>query len=385
MADYVKLMTREIYEPTERTMNLVHTAVCKNLEDNQVPRNLYKNELNTKVDDKMVKESIQLELSQTASLKHTVGEGGKLEDARIFLKTAKEEGWQFAIRDLESGAIKGYTPKITEDSWDEKGTLNLSSTIFWGSLQIATNFLAIHQIIDEENYIPMLKNGKEWYEEDLNTAKILGIEEPGKLRILLKTNSFLNWSLTVGSKLLQHGLAQHPDHKAGLELGAQDWNFAKRISGESPESGFLYDIKGRIKDTSHFGQTDWSKATDLLAKLLGFQMMKSYMSYTGFFDWYGMVILELTRLPFQVIETNYVSSEGENYLTVKETHTFKEGFMMGVQVTKSYLHLAHVACEGLATMFLEKRGFLLDFVRRDLRIPVEYLKPQKETQFEVIN
>jgi hypothetical protein len=309
---------------------------------------------------------MQTELKLTASLKSTLKEGGKLEDARKLLRMAKLEKWKIPKRDLRTGAITGFTDLITDDSWSEKGVLNLASTLFWLSLQISTNFLCIHKWMDEQWYYPMYVGSKEWYEKDLNHAKLIGIDEPGKLRMLIKTNSLLNWAIGPGSKLIQKGLATHKDHRAGLEMGAQDWNLNKRISGESNESNFLYDRAGFLKPTSHAGQTDWSSASDLLSKMKGFQMVKTYMLFTGFPEYYGRIILNLTKLPLQVLETNYLSN-GELEFKDENMYTFKEGFMMGLQLTKAYLHLTHVYCEGLAAMHLEKHGFVFDNVRKDLR------------------
>jgi len=380
ISEFITLMTREVTYPSNDEMELVHRAVEKNLEDNCVKRGLYETEAFA-ITEGVFRESIEMDLHLTASLAHSVKQGGKLEDARLLLKMAKECEWRAPIRNLTTGEIIGLTPLVTGDSWNEKGMLNLSSVIFWLSLQIATNFLAIQGIIPEENnYVPMYdRMDDEWYDESLLHAKVIGIEELGKLRMLVKTNSVLNWSLSIGSKLLQKGLATHPDHRSGLEMGSQDWNFAKRLSGESEESRFLYNLEGRLRDDAHFGQTDWSEATNILVKLLGFQMMRTYMQYTHFPRWYGGIILELTRAPLSVKETAMVFDGEEVFVDLRE-HEFKEGFMMGVQTAKAYLHLSHIACDGLSTIYLEEKGFVIGRSRVDQRIPADALPASVESR-----
>lgn len=374
VAQYIETMERALKVPTEYEMNLTHTCVLKNLKDNKVEKGLYRKE-NFELNEKLFRDAIALEIKATASFHHMIIYGGKLEDARIFLQFAKKYGWRFKIRDLRTGAIIGETPLITEGSWDEKGILNLSSVIFWGALQVATNFLCIHQIIDEENYVPLYKE-EEWYDEEFNHASMIGIDEPGKLRMLIKTNSMLNWSLSLGAKLIQKGLATHPDHKAGLELGAQEWNFSKRISGESNESWFLYDRDGQLKSTARLGQSDWSKATDMLGKMLGYQAMKTFMIYTDFPSWYGNIFLEISRLQIHVREVSYFRDDTE-IKRYETNHIFREGFMMGVQGAKGFLHLAHVASQGLGGLYLENLGFVFDKIRRDQRYPRDKLHPDR--------
>jgi hypothetical protein len=351
--EFWKVSTRPVQAVPVDKLKLIHHGIIKELSEAEVPKLMLAKEEFAKE----VSEAIILELKATASYTSTVKEGGKLEDARRLLEKVRQHKWRAPIRDLDTFRIIGFCQEIDKkSSLDDKMVLDLSSIIFWTSLQMMVNYMIEIGVMDGKFRFPFYINRVEHIDRDVLNAKLLGINEPGKIRMLIKSHPYLNWSLTVGSKISQKCLAKHPDHKAGLELGSHDWNHEKRISGESAEARGLYQTDGRIRPEVWMAYSDLTQATDFMTKRAGVQALKTFFGYIAFPKEYGYFILKLIRLP-QICEEVVMLSEIDKEEQIIRKGMITEGFMMGNQMTKTILHLSHVATGGLVRRIMEKRGF----------------------------
>jgi hypothetical protein len=254
---------------------------------------------------------------------------------------------------------------VRDDITADESIYNLSSILFWFALQHGINYLIAKGIWKEENYFPFIKiNGSEnnpkdhYILENFLDAQILDIDEGGKLRKLVKNHASFNWLLAPGSKISQKVLAQMPDHTAGLEAGAHDWVFTKRIGGTSSESAFLYDHTGKIKKQSTFGYMDWTEATDKMRKRTGIAHLRPFFGYIKFPKLYGVLIMTLIREPQRVREIHQITitPDGQEKEVIRWNGYIREGFMMGNRMTKTILHLAHTSEKALAQLILEREG-----------------------------
>lgn len=315
----------------------------------------------------LIKESIKLELKYTASVRSTVTSGGKVEDARYFLQLIRENSWRIPIRDLNTFEIIGYTPKLELLAEDNDYGFDISSIIFWLSLQAVINFCVERKLWNvKEHYHAFKYKGRAgdsiadfFFIKEILDAKILLINEPGKGRKLVKSHPILNWFLTPASKLCQKFLSQHPDHKAGLELGAHDWVHSKRISGSSDEASFMYnEISGAIRPNILSGYTDWTEATDKMSRRRGIAHLLGLFDFMSFPKLYGKLIIIMIREPQNVSEmiqkTNLDEFSEENYTVWNGS--IREGFMMGNQITKTLLHLCHVSERAFVNLFMKNKG-----------------------------
>jgi hypothetical protein len=317
--------------------------------------------------ERLIKESVKLELKSSASYRTTVSDGGKLEDARYYLQAIRENGWRIPIRDLENFDIIEYTPRLEDLAEENDYGFDLSSILFWFSLQNALNFCIQRKLwLNKNHYFPFKLKGKPGVTKDdffhvpeILNAHVLLINEPGKGRKLIKSHPMLNWFLVPGSKMCQSFLAQHPDHKAGLELGAHDWVHGKRTSGSSEEAYFMYnEVTGRIRPEILSGFTDWTEATDRMSKRRGVAHLIGLFEFTGFAQAYGKLIITMIREPQpvrEVIQKNILDELSEESFYVWNGH-IREGFMMGNQMTKTLLHLCHVSERALVNLFMKEKG-----------------------------
>jgi hypothetical protein len=317
-----------------------------------------------KVDtEELITESVNLELKYAASARTNFSDGGKPEDARFYLQLIRENGWVVPIRDLDTFGVIGMTPKIDREVENNDDGINLSSILFWFSLQNMLNWCLQRRLLETQKgkgfYFPFkYKNGR-LFDCDVMKAIIILVNEPGKGRILVKSESMLNWFLVPGSKMCQKVLAHHTDHKAGLEMGSHDWVHGKRVSGDSMESNFMFDgLSGKIKQSIYSVYTDWTEATDGMKKRIGIAHLRGLFEYSGFPRMYGVLIQIMIREPQNVSEVIRIthSDDYEDTESFKWEGKIKEGFMMGNQMTKTLLHLAHVSERGVSEMVLNKFG-----------------------------
>jgi len=359
-------ISRPLEGLAQEEFNLLRSLVHRELHDAGIEPGQLIPDRNYSAYTALVKESIKLELKYTASVRSAVTSGGKVEDARYFLQLIRENSWKIPIRDLNTFEITGYTPSLALLAEDNDYGFDLSSIIFWLSLQAVINFCVERKLwVVKDHYLPLKYKGRDgnkradfFFIKEILDAKILLINEPGKGRKLVKSHPMLNWFLTPGSKLCQKVLSQHPDHKAGLELGAHDWVHSKRISGTSEEAYFMYnEITGRLRPGILSGYTDWTEATDKMSRRRGIAHLLGLFDFMSFPKLYGKLIIIMIREPQQVSEviqrTTLDEFSEENYVVWHGV--IREGFMMGNQITKTLLHLCHVSERAMVNLFMKNK------------------------------
>jgi hypothetical protein len=315
--------------------------------------------------------NISLGLKGSASVDHSVLEGGKLEDARLCIRRIIDNDWMVPIRSLDNNEIVDHIVPDKEEFTDDWNRI-----LFWFSYQLVLNWLAERDLVASRFYYSFtLKNGSD-YTMDVLRCSIVHIMEPGKVRNLVKGTGEIAWFLTPGAKILQATLALLPEHRAGLELSAHDWVHTRRVSAESDESGFIYDhVTGYRRPSILQVFKDWTESTDFISKRVGVAHLGSMMDYIGFPQAYGETILKMIRLPQPVEELLYHRTEidvgsGENILSERRAWSgqVSEGFMMGMPITKVILHLIHSSEREVALVYLARRGIVVSDGRAGPRI-----------------
>jgi hypothetical protein len=343
---------------------LIEDLTVKELIEAGLPRS-YKGDDELDMND-VIEESVHMELKPSADINFTSSLGGNVEEARSMLQTIRVNKWRAPIRSLETFKILDYTTIISDDIGINENVYNLSSILFWFALQHCINHLVAKGIWNKEDYYCFLKLGgnednplHHMIINNFMDAQILDIDEGGKLRKLVKCHAAFNWVLAPGAKISQKVLAKMPDHTAGLEAGAHDWVFTKRIGGTSSEAGFLYDtLSGRIKRESMLAYMDWTEATDKMWKRIGIAHLKAFFEYIRFPRMYGILVMTLIRQPQRVKEIHSITltPDGTEKEIIQWNGYIREGFPMGMRMTKTILHLAHTSERSFAQTFLEQEG-----------------------------
>jgi len=373
---YRTTVSRPVEEFEDHHLELIAALVHSELYKAKVPYQLLKRE-DTKVhpEIKDVLSNIVLDLKGTASKDNLVSEGGKLEDGRLLLRMIYDNSWRIPLRDLETLEITGFLPElIIEDEPD------MSRYLFWTSFQLAINWLVVRDLEADSLYFPFLI-GEEHYLPDILEAVIVHIQEPGKIRNLVKGTAVMAWTLTPGSKLLQASLALAIEHTAGLNMAAHDWVHTKRIGSESLESDFMFGHDGRTRPEVVHVFKDWTESTDFIAKRIGLTHLQAFMSFIGFPEGYAKIMMKIIREPQPITEVvNYTFDDQVEGCYRVSRAPYKgflnEGFQMGNPVTKTVLHLIHVSERAFVEAILEKEGINIDrsigyssFPRRDNVLP----------------
>lgn len=306
---------------------------------------------------------INLDLKGSASIDHKIIEGGKLEDARLTIRRIIDYGWKVPVRSLETNEVLEWI-MVTEGDYDERW----NRILFWFSYQLALNWLCERGMEKEEYYVSFPLSDTEDYSDDILRASIVHIMEPGKARNLVKGTGLSAWFLTPAAKILQATLALLPEHRAGLELSAHDWVHTRRTSSESDESGFIYNqVGGTLNPGVSQVFKDWQESTDFIGKRVGAAHLSAMMDYIGFPQAYGEMVIKIIREPQPVTEVMKfaVETDGVSEGTFREIERtswisfVREGYMMGMPVTKVILHLIHVSELETAILFLRKRGIII--------------------------
>jgi hypothetical protein len=307
-------------------------------------------------------DAVNLTLKPSASVDSTVSSGGKLEDARLLIKKAKQNHWSVPIRDLRDHAIidmidiDSINPEV--DEW--------SRFLFWASYQIVLNFWIRWDQWPTRDY-HRLPDGDGDYYEDVLQAQILHISEPGKERNLTKSKATYTWFLTPAGKVSQSVLAELPEHRAGLEMASHDWIHTRRISAESTESGFVYDqLTGRVNQPILQVFKDWTESTDFIGKQVGLAHLSALWKYIDFWPMYARLCKQTIISPQHVSEVIMRSPYDDPSLSVQEDErriewhgAIREGYMMGNPLTKTILHLIHVSELEIVIQYLKNRGIKL--------------------------
>jgi hypothetical protein len=264
----------------------------------------------------------------TASVDHTRSAGGKPEDARLLLTS--RIGTEYTIYDLFTGDVK-ETRIVTNSAADYKVEL------FW---------LAIEALLDER-----AGKGK----QDMFTGIYVGINEPGKLRSLIKMKAILAWALNPAAKMCAEVLSLDPMHYQGFKGSNHGWAYFRRLMKNSGESAFMYDGKGRTFEDLRQVFQDWTQASDGIPKRKGLAMLKGFFDATAFPKWYGRLVLWALAQPLE-IKAGSIWFDSQTKEEAPCKTTMKEGFPMGMPMTKIILHLCHSVTRNLTIELLKTRG-----------------------------
>ena len=90
-----------------------------------------------------------------------VKDGGKVEDTRFFLQLICKNGWRIPIRDLDTFEVISQTSRLEPKSECSDNIPDLSSHIFWFSLQNVINFAVICGLQKEEFFHSFIYKGRD--------------------------------------------------------------------------------------------------------------------------------------------------------------------------------------------------------------------------------
>lgn len=318
---------------------------------------------------------VNLDLKQSASYTSLVREGGKLEDARRILQTAKKENFTIYVRDLNTGRVIEKYP-VSKYSMDEKQYYK--QTLYWLSFQLALNSMVKKGQLDKRFYVRYAQKDGSLFEVDCDKVKVLTIREPGKDRVLIKSQSVLVWALSIFNKLVQNGLALLPDHEIGLKSTSHMWKHYERLSPINEESKFLYDFStGVTKATIFQCFQDWTKATDNINPALAQELLITLCVWLKLPPWWSEVCILMATMPPE-FEFVHETMDGVQRVI---TGTFKRGLMMGNPVTKTVLHLMHCPIKSIAYETIMKN---LGFIKRDISRENEISKVFKNLNLDIL-
>ena len=320
----VETLTDEV--PDEDIL-LIATALDQALEP--VDGIMYENDFSmlleeqSTYDDNSWLNALDLILQPTASAKQTRKSGGKPEDARLLLNLAKKEEWRIPVYDLRSGKqTQTFEVSDEQSTWKKE--------LFWISYEILLSIMEERQTF-----------GRSW---DVFDAKIVGINEPGKLRILTKLDSILGWVLLPASKILADILSKFPEHYQGFRGGSHAWAWMRRIEGDSIEAAWAYCPDGKLKEIITSIASDWTQASDFLLKDIGITLLTVLFEKIGFPEAYADVCLFATSHPLHITGRSFLVRDDPN-----KQHDFKKldfimenGYPMGLPLTKHLLHCSHI-------------------------------------------
>ena len=275
-------------------------------------------------DDDSWLNALDLILQPTASATQTRKSGGKPEDARLLLNLAIKEEWRIPIYNLRDGKLTETFKVIDgeQSTWKKE--------LFWISYEVLLS------IREERKAF-----SRKWNVFD---AVIVGINEPGKLRILTKLNSMLGWVLLPASKVLAEILSKFPEHFQGFKGGSHAWAWMRRIEGDSIEAAWAYEPKGQLKQIITAVASDWTQASDFLHKSIGITLLATLFEKVSFPDAYADICLFATTHELQITGKSFVVRDQPD-----KPHEFKklnfvmsEGYPMGLPLTKHLLHCSHI-------------------------------------------
>jgi len=104
---------------------------------------------------------------------------------------------------------------------------------------------------------------------------------------------------------------------------------------------------------------DWTEATDFISKRRGIAHLRALMDWVDFPSLYGMLICISVREPqdCKEVQTLTCFDQGEKHVVKHHWNgPIREGFMMGLQITKVVLHLIHMSEQAVVFEFLRRRG-----------------------------
>jgi hypothetical protein len=256
-------------------------------------------------------------------------EGGTTEEIRRILQSA-EAGDQIPVRDLDTGEVLKY---VSPDNFSSTGEL-----IFWSCL-------------DHVLRTPP---------DDLKTAFLTVVKEPGKARSVTKARACLKIVLDLVSKICSEPLKKGiRSSQSGMGKSNHGWNLFLRLSSAELEDMVFHldereetPYEGHVERTDTFAplyvsSTDYKEATDKLRHYVAADLGGAWMRKCGIPRLLRAIVHKTCfverRVYFYaagVLETLGTKSPemGENINFV----TLRQGVLMGDPLTKPILHLVNV-------------------------------------------
>jgi hypothetical protein len=368
--EYLLKLTEEVQESPE--CNDTKVVIGSALERANIPPGILMNPEGRL--QEMISEAMRVDIRQTATVNFTRADGGKVREAQVLFMAFFKNGLNIPVRNMTTGEITTYIESKSE-SPEDPGIQ--SEVVFWLSLQILLNMLVLEKEIPAQ-YIDwnihkatMNDGGLALLASYVFTAKAEFIKEPGKIRGLTKTTGILYWALSPAMAMLNSVIALLPEHYDGLKRGAHAWRFQRRISGVGGDASYFYSPSGEMDPDSMFYYNDWTEATDFIPKAFGVRLLRALMDYTRFPYWYQNIVMVTMRRNLEIV------FETEEY---QGSLVLKRGYMMGLPLTKTVLHLCHVYKQELIFLELIKKGYKIA-VPKGKNIPsVPYRFPSAELQ-----
>jgi hypothetical protein len=351
--DYLKKISTPVEIPKEEIKNS-YVLMNQWMEESVLPPNLLNEEFKFPDENlenlrKKCLSSMSLRIKYTASTDFPRSEGGKAREAQLLFYEAQKAKQMVPRRNLDTGEVESML-HLTE----EPGEGFYAEYLFWLSVQIILNKLASMDVKWEKYKYPLF----EW--KDPFRTRIEAINEPGKMRMLVKTTSVLYWALTPMGEICNEALSFVNEHGAGLKSSAQAWKFQKELSGKGAQSSMIYDKDWLNKGNLFFGFLDWTEATDFIPRVLGITILEAFSRYLGVGNFYRKFCMTILLVEFPVDRvTLSVDKEesNEKILKIAWKGNIKAGFMMGMPVTKTVLHLCHSLTDIKAKRYFSIKGW----------------------------
>jgi len=280
-------------------------------------------------------------VASSACWEKTRKEGGTTEAIKEML-TSVDSCRQVPVRNLDTGRAEAWLFP------DDFGTVG--ERIFWTSL-------------DQVLRTPP---------EELRTAFLTVVKEPGKARSVTKARACLKIVLDTVSKLCSEPLAKgiRSSH-SGMTAANHGWNFFNSLStGEEKyetyrllrreESHFAdYVERTDVYENLYVSSTDYQEATDRMRHDVAASLGRAWMTKCGIPKLLRGIVIETCYKPRKIffkatgcLKEIGARTEDEDIRFV----TLRQGVLMGDPLTKPVLHLTNVC-----TRHLEKRLLSRDF------------------------
>ena len=140
-------------------LNLIKRLLLDKIRDEKIPRDVIKHD-NADFHS-FIHKAIKLKIIYLALVLTKVKDGGKVEDARFFLQLICKNGWRIPIRDLDTFEVISQTSRLEPKSECCDNISDLSSHIFWFSLQNVINFAVICGLQKEEFFHSFIYKGRD--------------------------------------------------------------------------------------------------------------------------------------------------------------------------------------------------------------------------------
>jgi len=277
-------------------------------------------------------------VTSSACWEKTRREGGTTEQIKELIGNVDPMA-QIPIRDLDTGRVEHW--KFQEE-FDTVGEL-----IFWVCL-------------DRVLHTPP---------EDLRTAFLTVVKEPGKARSVTKARACLKIVLDLVSKICSEPLAKGiRSSQSGMSASNHGWNFFNSFSNEIEREDVFSllsreetPFEGYVERTDTFedlfvSSTDYKEATDLLQHQVGIDLGVPWMTKCGIPKLLQGIVVETCYKPRKIFfkATGLLRDLGEA-TDVQDIRvaTLRQGVLMGDPLTKPVLHLVNVCTRHLEKRFLE--------------------------------